>query len=98
MIFGYKLILRPRIEMVKVQQSVWATYRAGKGVHNAKLFYIQGKPEEVITINPRAAYRSRHGWFLLAAGISYGMYLSFLVMLLVVIQLELALKQWKPFI
>lgn len=48
-------------------------------------FYIQGKQEEVITINPRAAYRSRHGWFLLAAGISYGMYLSFLVMLLVVI-------------
>ena len=48
-------------------------------------FYIQGKPEEVITINPRAAYRSRHGWFLLAAGISYGIYLSFLVMLLVVI-------------
>lgn len=33
-------------------------------------FYIQGKPEEVITINPRAAYRSRQGWFLLAAGIS----------------------------
>ncbi|CAH3015499.1 unnamed protein product, partial [Porites evermanni] len=30
-------------------------------------FYIQGKPEEVITINPRAAYRSRLGWFLLAA-------------------------------
>ena len=56
-------------------------------------FYIQGKPEEVITINPRAAYRSRHGWFLLAAGICYGMYLSFLVMLLVVIQIELALKE-----
>ena len=48
-------------------------------------FYIQGKQEEVITINPRAAYRSRHGWFLLAAGISYGMYLSVLVMRLVVI-------------
>lgn len=28
---------------------------------------IVGKPEEVVTINPRAAYRSRHGWFLLAA-------------------------------
>lgn len=35
-------------------------------------FYIQGKPEKVVTINPRAAYRSRHGWFLLAAGISSG--------------------------
>ena len=40
-------------------------------------FYIQGKPEEVITINPRAAYSSRHGWFLLAAGISYECILVF---------------------
>ena len=38
MIFEYRLILRPLIEMVKFQQSVCATYRAGKGVHNDKLF------------------------------------------------------------
>ena len=30
---------------------------------------IQGKPEEVITIYARDAYRSRQGWLLLAAGI-----------------------------
>lgn len=85
MIFGYRLILRPRMEMVKVQQSVCTTLRAEKEFTMLNCFYIQGKPEEVMTINPRAAYKSRHGWFLLAAGISYGMFLSFLVMLLVVI-------------
>lgn len=29
---------------------------------------IQGKPEEVVAIYARDAYRSRQGWLLLAAG------------------------------